>query len=197
MEDVLYTKQQSLAYVVGIALGDGNLSNPNGRAVRLRVTCDAKYPVLLNKIMRHIQLVRPGNKVSLVDRKTCVDVSCYSNAWEDILGWKVGSKFSQNASVPAWIFQSKDFIIPCLCGLIESDGSVYKDRGYQMVFFTNVVYRLAKDVCAMFQQLGFEPKFYTVVPPKDRYQYDGKVVYNVRLSKNVNSFLNLVQPQKC
>lgn len=34
--------KRNLAYVIGIAFGDGNLSNPNGRAVRLRVSCDKK-----------------------------------------------------------------------------------------------------------------------------------------------------------
>ena len=34
------------AYVIGLALGDGNLSNPNGKATRLRITCDKKYPFL-------------------------------------------------------------------------------------------------------------------------------------------------------
>jgi len=38
------------AYLIGVALGDGNLSNPNGRAVRLRITCDTKYPALIAKI---------------------------------------------------------------------------------------------------------------------------------------------------
>jgi len=41
------------AYIVGLALGDGNLSNPNGRAVRLRITCDKKYP---QKRLRHKSL---------------------------------------------------------------------------------------------------------------------------------------------
>jgi hypothetical protein len=33
-----------LAYLKEIALGDGNISNPNGRAFRMRITCDLKYP---------------------------------------------------------------------------------------------------------------------------------------------------------
>ena len=37
------------AYVIGLAIGDGGLSNPNGRAVRLRITCDIKYPLLIEK----------------------------------------------------------------------------------------------------------------------------------------------------
>src|SRR3989344_4325096 len=56
------------AYVVGIALGDGNLSNPNGRAVRLRITCDKKYPYLIKKIEKALRVVAPQNKVSRIDR---------------------------------------------------------------------------------------------------------------------------------
>lgn len=43
----LHPDSELHAYVIGVAIGDGNLSNPNGRAVRLRVTWDTKYPALL------------------------------------------------------------------------------------------------------------------------------------------------------
>ena len=46
----LHADPQLQAYVVGVAIGDGNLSNPNGRAVRLRITCDKKYPALIARI---------------------------------------------------------------------------------------------------------------------------------------------------
>ena len=42
--------KNNLAYIIGIALGDGNLSNPNKRAVRLRITCDTGYPGLIENI---------------------------------------------------------------------------------------------------------------------------------------------------
>jgi hypothetical protein len=40
------------AYIIGVALGDGDLSNPNGRAVRLRITCDKKYPRLIEHVAK-------------------------------------------------------------------------------------------------------------------------------------------------
>ena len=44
------------AYVIGLAVGDGNLSNPNGRAVRLR-----KYQVRLSRNVREfLALVGPS-----------------------------------------------------------------------------------------------------------------------------------------
>lgn len=73
--------KQNLAYVIGVALGDGNLSNPNKRATRLRITCDSVYPKLGKEIKTSLELLFPTNKVSYVKRKegTCFDISVYFN----------------------------------------------------------------------------------------------------------------------
>ena len=68
------------AYVIGLAIGDGNLTNPNGRAVRLRITCDTKYPALISRISRALTELLPKNKVSIVrGNGNYVNVSVYSN----------------------------------------------------------------------------------------------------------------------
>src|SRR3989344_1233893 len=77
----------TISYIIGVAIGDGNLSNPSGRAVRLRITCDIKYPNIIKNITQALQEVMPNNKVSVVNKKeNCVDISCYSNKWENLLG---------------------------------------------------------------------------------------------------------------
>jgi hypothetical protein len=45
---------KSLAYIIGVALGDGNLSK-NGGTTRLRVTCDNKYPKIITEITKHLK----------------------------------------------------------------------------------------------------------------------------------------------
>jgi DNA-binding transcriptional regulator WhiA len=45
------------SYIIGLALGDGNLSNPNGRALRLRISCDKKYPFLYKKNPKFIKII--------------------------------------------------------------------------------------------------------------------------------------------
>lgn len=120
------------SYVVGLAIGDGNLSNPNGRATRLRITCDKKYPLLSKRITNSLQSLLPQNKVSIVKRKEgCSDISVYSNHLEQLLGWQAinGSKFTQKVSIPGWIKRRKDYKLNCLKGLMETDGSIYSDRG--------------------------------------------------------------------
>jgi hypothetical protein len=76
------------AFIVGVSLGDGNLSNPNGRATRLRITLDSKYPDIIDTVTTSLQLLFPQNKVSLVHRKDhCIDVSVYSNKVDTLLPW--------------------------------------------------------------------------------------------------------------
>jgi len=184
----------NLAYVIGIALGDGNLSNPNGRATRLRVTRDTHYPKLIEKISGSIQKLFPSNQVATVKMKgRCLNISCYSNGWERLLGWKAnqGSKFNQKVRVPQWIFESRNYSIPCLRGLFESDGCVYNDRGYTMAMFTSIIPELAHDTAQMIISLGFKPHSYKIrkdLPLHDR--------YNVRISKNAEKFVTLVGIKK-
>src|SRR3989344_622664 len=110
-----------LAYIIGLALGDGNLSNPNGRAVRLRISCDAKYPKLIQRIQKALKDLLPDNKVQLVNRKAnCVDVSSYSNKWPMLLGWNVGNKIEQKVRVPGWVQENNEYAKSCLKGLLET-----------------------------------------------------------------------------
>jgi hypothetical protein len=181
-----------LAYVVGVALGDGNLSNPNKRATRLRITCDARYPQLAAKIIRSLRLLLPSNKVSVVPQTdSWFDISCYSNHWEDLLGWKVGKgpKIDQSITVPMWIKENRKFAIGCLRGLLETDGSIYRDRGYPMVMFKSASASLAEDVDSMIRSLGFEPHTY-------RIQRNPRPIFQVRLSRDVAEFLTVVRPCK-
>lgn len=185
--------KENLAYVIGVALGDGNLSNPNGRAVRLRITCDARYKNLIERICLAVQKVLPRNKVSLVDRTNlgAVDVSCYSNEWENLLGWKAkgGSKHIQGVSIPRWIKQSRQLSIECLRGLLETDGSIYEDRGYLMVNFVTVIPNLAEDVMGMISELGFQPHL-------AKFASRNKDKYTVRISKHSKDFIKLLNLKK-
>jgi len=180
--------RERLAYVIGLAIGDGNLSNPNGRATRLRITCDTRYPKLLRRIQTAIQGLLPDNKVGIIYRaKSYVDVSCYSNQWESWLGWRVGrgSKYRQRVTIPQWIQKGRLTTISCLRGLIETDGSIYRDRGYLMVSFTTMIPRLAVDVSTLITKLGFKPHTYKTHEAK-------KVKHVVRLSRNVKQFIGLL-----
>lgn len=184
------------AYVVGLAIGDGNLSNPNGRATRLRITCDDRYPALKLRIQKTLQKLLPQNRVGVVqNKKNCSDVYVYSNHLEKLLGWKAkgGSKFIQQVKTPNWIKSRSEYIIPYLRGLIETDGAIYTDRGYPMVIFTSILEGLAIEVKNLIEELGFKAHLYKLVP---QLGYNRHPFYHVRLSKDVERFLDIVQPDK-
>ncbi len=176
------------AYIIGLAIGDGNLSNPNGRATRLRISCNTNYPNLIDTIIKSLKLLFPLSKVSIIKRKAaCVDISIFSNHLESLLGWKVdkGSKCDQAVKIPAWIMNTANYKINCLRGLIQTDGSIYNDRGYKMVNFVTVIPELAHQVNSIIQDLGFKSHLYRLkTTHKDR--------YNIRVSKNVTEFIKIL-----
>ncbi len=189
---MLITKNKSaLAYVIGLALGDGNLSNPNKRAVRLRISCDTKYPLLIRQIQDALKKVAPHNKVAVVLRSTrCLDVSCYSNDWEKVLGWKVGSKMAQKIHVPIWIKGKPSYTKVCLRGLLQTDGSIYLDRGYLMVNFVSHSQSLAKDVLDMIESLGFCARLSVLRIG------NGKSKYTIRVAKETVNFIRTIRLEK-
>lgn len=191
----MHWKQRKIAesYIIGVALGDGNLSNPNGRATRLRVTCDARYPLIQKEIMEKLSALFPQNKVSVINRtKTYKDISVYSNSLEQLLPWRVGygSKLQQKARVPSWIKKQKSYAKACLRGLLHTDGSIYTDRGYVMVNFSNHSKELAQDTQMLIKVLGYAP---TISETK---KTSGNTKYTVRLARNTEAFITSMELEK-
>jgi DNA-binding transcriptional regulator WhiA len=186
------------AYIIGLAVGDGNLSAPRGTTC-LRITCDNKYPVLRNRIIDSLKLLLPNNKVGAIKNpKNCTNVYVYSNHLENLLGWKAanGSKFVQNVSTPKWIYQAMEYKIHYLKGIIETDGSIYYDRGYPMVMITTIIKDLAMELKSIIDSLGFKSYVYEIDGRKNKYNYQKQIEYHIRISKDVQKFLDLVQPNK-
>lgn len=186
-------QKEKLAYLVGVALGDGNLSNPNGRAIRLRISCFSGYPKIADEIMQAIRILLPQNKISIVKKQgRCFDISVYSNKLEEWMPWEVGkgSKIKQNAHVPDWILENPKFSKACLCGLIQTDGCIYVDRGYQMVNFTNNIEELWLDVRKMIENLGFKPNVLKILNDH------GNFKYTVRVSRDAKRFIRVLKLYK-
>lgn len=127
-------------------------------------------------------------------RGNYVNVSVYSNQLEALLGWKAlgGAKHYQGVEVPRWVREDPILLVPCLRGLIETDGAVYSDRGYPMVIFSTIIPKLAEQVEMMMRGLGFRPHLYRTrqCPLSTSFKFQ------VRLSQDVPDFLALVNPLK-
>ena len=119
---------------------------------------------------------------------------CADPHLEGLLGWSAsgGSRHHQCVRVPSWVCEDDLLSVQCLQGLIETDGSIYTDRGYRMVIFSTVIAELAQQVDVMIRKLGFRPHLYKVRQERDKVAFK----YQVRLSRDVAAFLRLVQPLK-
>lgn len=186
------TPSTYLAYITGIAIGDGNISNPNGRAYRLRITCDIKYPKIIDTVRKNLAEVFPDNKVSSVSRSdNALDISVYSNKINGLFGWYLekGKKNEQIIKIPSWIETNEDFIKNFIKGIFESDGSIYNDRGYLMANVVSYNKEVVDYTCTRLQDLGFSPKQYHT---KER----GRDRYTMRVSKRTQELIDFFNIQK-
>jgi hypothetical protein len=123
-------------YVLGLYLGDGSISR-NRRVWRLRITCDRKYPTIIDRCRQAIEVLMPGQRAGIVQRVGCVDVSLHSKHWPCLLPQHgPGRKHLRLIRLESWqqalVDQAtEEFVL----GLIHSDGCrvVANDRGVMSI----------------------------------------------------------------
>jgi intein-encoded DNA endonuclease-like protein len=129
-EDEIMRKNYS--YLLGMFLGDGCLTKDKKNVYRIRVTCDAKYPNIIDLVFNSVQTAMPNNKAYKVyryykDKLSCVDVSCYSKDWVLLFPfYQKGRKWTYKIALEKWQqdiidLYAKDFWL----GLYHSDGCRY------------------------------------------------------------------------
>jgi hypothetical protein len=138
-------------HLLGLYLGDGNLSVGRRGVWRLRITLDVRYPGIIAGAQQSAASVA-RHPSALVQRSGCVDVSNYWKHWP--------CAFPQHGTNPKHLRPIRlegwqmDLIRAepraFLAGLIESDGTRCMNRvrgyAYPRYFFTN----LSSDIRALF-----------------------------------------------
>jgi hypothetical protein len=138
------------AYLLGAYLGDGTLT-PFPRGVyNLRVSCDLKYPDIVNEIATAIAIARGSDTGGFAPRPGCVVVNAYWKHWPCLFPQHgPGRKHERRIELAGWqaelvMSHSRELIR----GLIQSDGNrhINKVRGrlnpalryeYTRYMFTN------------------------------------------------------------
>jgi hypothetical protein len=145
------------AYLLGIYLGDGNISKLRN-VYRLRVTLDAKYPQIIESCIQAISTLLPQNQVSLVkkhyngDQLSCVDVSvCYKYLPAIFPQHGKGAKHTRSIVLEAWQQRIVTaFPLEFFRGLYHSDGSrasnIVNGKDYPRYQFSNN----SQEICALF-----------------------------------------------
>ena len=112
------------AFLLGLYLGDGCLSDVGRRVYRLRITLDKKYPGIIDECREAVALVLP-NKVGLIDRGGWVEVWSYSKHWVCMFPQHgPGPKHKRQIVLTDWQHEIALVRYPYLLlrGLIQSDG---------------------------------------------------------------------------
>ena len=88
--------------------------------------------------------------------------------------------------IPSWILKDKTYTKECLRGLVQTDGSIYSDRGYRMVNIVSNIPTLAESIVKAIQSIGYRPNVQLHNDPKS-------IKYTIRISKDTNRFIDDLQ----
>lgn len=117
--------EEAYAYLLGAYLGDGCISLMRRGVFSLRVTCDLKYPDIINEIATHIVIVRGAEVVGFVLAKGCVNVSSTWKHWPCVFPQHgPGRKHEREIKLTEWQLQMVETHPKALIrGLIHTDGT--------------------------------------------------------------------------
>ncbi|MEV8322711.1 helix-turn-helix domain-containing protein [Kitasatospora sp. NPDC056731] len=141
------------AHLLGLYLGDGHILLPNEyrRTMTLQITCDDKWPGVMDPVEQTMHLVFPRNSACRVRRTGCHDIKLYSNHLIcHFPQHGPGRKHERTIALESWQQEIVDaHPWEFLRGLIHSDGcritnwatrtvnGVVHRHEYPRYFFTN------------------------------------------------------------
>ncbi len=116
-----------LAELVGVILGDGNLDR-NTVTITIGTRMGIQY---LDHVRELILSVLPGHHVGEYERRgNSTDLKIHSKEFVELLvgyGLQRGDKKANQVGVPAWILSNHDYSRRCFAGLLDTDGSIYRN----------------------------------------------------------------------
>lgn len=119
--------EPAYAYLLGMYLGDGCISDHPRGVGRLRITLDAVYPGIVDECISAVEAVAPGKRVGVLRRRDqrSVEVSSYWKHWKCLIPQHgKGPKHRRPIVLAEW--QRRIVTIHVerfLRGLIHSDGT--------------------------------------------------------------------------
>ncbi|MCB5167773.1 helix-turn-helix domain containing protein [Streptomyces bambusae] len=139
--------REAYVYLLGLYLGDGCISRHPRGGHYLRIACADAWPGLIDECRRAIRAVRPENKVYVLQRQGCVNVTSYGRHWTCLFPQHgPGRKHDRRIVLDGWQQNLVDaHPWAFIRGLIHSDGCRivnWTRRGekryeYPRYFFTN------------------------------------------------------------
>ena len=201
---------QDLSEFVGIMLGDGGLYKNHYRIqISFNGVDEKEYVIYAKKLLFSIFSVKPKkyeekNKKNATGKEKGLILYFHNKAIFNsllLIGLKQGHKVRNQVKVPRWIKKNYIFVISCLKGLFDTDGSIIIDKkGPKLrLEFSNGSLRLVRDFKWMCEFLGIktQPKLLER-PWKHKNSDIETITYKVVISAkfSVLKFLYIIKPKK-
>lgn len=155
----LFKKSKELAFLIGLALGDGNIS-AFPRTECLTISLNTKYPALV--AYTKYTLNRLFEKTPSQERiDNCIRLRIYQKYISKRLDIPTGDRRKAKLKIPRWIWKSREFLIWYLKGLFEAEGSlsIHLPTYTYNFEFSNLNKDLLKNVGNLLEKLGFNPEY--------------------------------------
>jgi len=158
--DIKIKRENSLAFIVGLILGDGNIY-VFPRTECLRITLGTDKPDLAFYVVKIMEKV--FNKAPSMRKRNdsnCFNITFYQKNLSHRLEIPSGSRAKLGIKLPSWIWEKDSFLISALRGLFEAEASYcVHEKTYTYNFeFSNRNPSLLNEVERGLVFLGFHPE---------------------------------------
>lgn len=153
-------KSPKLAFLIGMTLGDGNIQR-FPRSERLLISLNNKYPTLVSYVRQVMsEILDKEAIVQKVKDKNCIRIWIYQKKISKRLKVITGNRGADIVGIPKWIWNSDKYLIWCLKGLFEAEGSlcIHLPTYTYNFAFSNKNQKLLDDVELGLRKLGFNPE---------------------------------------
>jgi len=163
-------ENEDLAEVIGIILGDGHveefIKDKKIRCYGIKIAGNAydDKDYITNYIPSlFFRVFKEKGTISLCRNSKAGYYKLYGKEFVEFLkskGINSGNKLKNNQGIPNWIKINKKFMINCLRGLIDTDGSVHlisKNNKNLRINYTSYIPKLLNDVRQGLIDLGYSP----------------------------------------
>jgi len=153
-------KNKELAFLIGLILGDGNIYR-FPRTEGLRIALGTDKPLLWKFAARTVMRVFSKKPyVAKVKKSNCMTITLYQNLLSERFAIPAGDRSKLKIKLPQWIWKNNGFLIACIKGLFEAEGSfsIHLPTGTYNLAFSNKNENLLNEVEKALHRLGFHPE---------------------------------------
>lgn len=158
-------ESRELAEFYGVMLGDGNSTRIKGKKVgtySIKIVGDSRYDKeYLSKYVKQLieDLFDIKTNLRKQKHKNAIFIEAHGKMLVNFLekkGFKPGNKIKNRLEIPAWIKNNEEYLVACIRGLFDTDGSFYKltNQNTHQINFKNFNLELLQDFRAGLIKLG-------------------------------------------